>query len=132
MLRKPANGCSSIFNTQNESHQSSQLDARKQISAIFIFFVAKVHKFREIFLINIYNNFYLRHQLKEQREKERKARKAKANGEDDGGEFDDLVSALRSGEVFDKDLSKMKRNRKRINNQSTDSSRERPVTKLNF
>ncbi|KAM9840152.1 disheveled-associated activator of morphogenesis 1b isoform 2-T3 [Aulostomus maculatus] len=71
-------------------------------------------------------------QLKEQREKERKARKAKANGEDDGGEFDDLVSALRSGEVFDKDLSKMKRNRKRINNQATDSSRERPVTKLNF
>uniref|UniRef100_A0A8C3AH64 Dishevelled associated activator of morphogenesis 1b n=1 Tax=Cyclopterus lumpus TaxID=8103 RepID=A0A8C3AH64_CYCLU len=71
-------------------------------------------------------------QLKEQREKERKARKAKANGEDDGGEFDDLVSALRSGEVFDKDLSKMKRNRKRINNQTTDASRERPVTKLNF
>uniref|UniRef100_A0A672GLH7 Dishevelled associated activator of morphogenesis 1b n=1 Tax=Salarias fasciatus TaxID=181472 RepID=A0A672GLH7_SALFA len=71
-------------------------------------------------------------QLKEQREKERKARKAKANGEDDGGEFDDLVSALRSGEVFDKDLSKMKRNRKRIINQSTDSGRERPVTKLNF
>uniref|UniRef100_A0AAX7SYV5 Dishevelled associated activator of morphogenesis 1b n=1 Tax=Astatotilapia calliptera TaxID=8154 RepID=A0AAX7SYV5_ASTCA len=71
-------------------------------------------------------------QLREQREKERKARKAKANGEEDGGEFDDLVSALRSGEVFDKDLSKMKRNRKRINNQNTDSGRERPVTKLNF
>uniref|UniRef100_A0A3Q2DIZ7 Dishevelled associated activator of morphogenesis 1b n=1 Tax=Cyprinodon variegatus TaxID=28743 RepID=A0A3Q2DIZ7_CYPVA len=71
-------------------------------------------------------------QLKEQREKERKARKAKANGEDDGGEFDDLVSALRSGEVFDKDLSKMKRNRKRINLQNTDPSRERPVTKLNI
>uniref|UniRef100_A0A8C6KLP6 Dishevelled associated activator of morphogenesis 1b n=1 Tax=Nothobranchius furzeri TaxID=105023 RepID=A0A8C6KLP6_NOTFU len=71
-------------------------------------------------------------QLKEQREKERKARKAKANGEDDGGEFDDLVSALRSGEVFDKDLSKMKRNRKRINSQNNDSSRERPLMKLNF
>uniref|UniRef100_A0A669B676 Dishevelled associated activator of morphogenesis 1b n=1 Tax=Oreochromis niloticus TaxID=8128 RepID=A0A669B676_ORENI len=71
-------------------------------------------------------------QLREQREKERKARKAKENGEEDGGEFDDLVSALRSGEVFDKDLSKMKRNRKRINNQNTDSGRERPVTKLNF
>ncbi|KAM9779113.1 disheveled-associated activator of morphogenesis 1b isoform 4-T4 [Syngnathus typhle] len=70
-------------------------------------------------------------QLKEQREKERKARKAKANGEDDGGEFDDLVSALRSGEVFDKDLSKMKRNRKRINSQNSDGGRERPVTKLN-
>lgn len=71
-------------------------------------------------------------QLKEQRERERKARKAKANGEEDGGEFDDLVSALRSGEVFDKDLSKMKRNRKRINNQGGESGRERPVTKLNF
>ncbi|XP_077443156.1 disheveled-associated activator of morphogenesis 1b isoform X1 [Stigmatopora argus] len=72
-------------------------------------------------------------QLKEQRDKERKARKAKANGEDDGGEFDDLVSALRSGEVFDKDLSKMKRNRKRINSQNSDGSgRERPVARLNF
>uniref|UniRef100_A0A3P9JWG7 Dishevelled associated activator of morphogenesis 1b n=1 Tax=Oryzias latipes TaxID=8090 RepID=A0A3P9JWG7_ORYLA len=71
-------------------------------------------------------------QLREQREKERKARKAKANGEDNGGEFDDLVSALRSGEVFDKDLSKMKRNRKRINNQTTDSGRERTITKVNI
>ncbi|XP_031437727.1 disheveled-associated activator of morphogenesis 1b isoform X1 [Clupea harengus] len=70
-------------------------------------------------------------QMKEQRDKERKARKAKENGEDDGGEFDDLVSALRSGEVFDKDLSKMKRNRRRINSQP-DTGRERPVTKLNF
>ncbi|KAK1339252.1 hypothetical protein QTO34_019931 [Cnephaeus nilssonii] len=60
-----------------------------------------------------------------------KIRKAKENSEE-GGEFDDLVSALRSGEVFDKDLSKLKRNRKRITNQMTDSSRERPVTKLNF
>ncbi|XP_036398074.1 disheveled-associated activator of morphogenesis 1 isoform X2 [Megalops cyprinoides] len=66
-------------------------------------------------------------QLKEQRERERKARKA-----EEDGEFDDLVSALRSGEVFDKDLSKMKRNRKRINSQATETSRERPVTKLNF
>uniref|UniRef100_A0A8C2FJG0 Dishevelled associated activator of morphogenesis 1a n=1 Tax=Cyprinus carpio TaxID=7962 RepID=A0A8C2FJG0_CYPCA len=70
-------------------------------------------------------------QLKEQREKERKARKAKENCEEDG-EFDDLVSALRSGEVFDKDLSKMKHNRKRPGKQSAESSRERPITKLNF
>lgn len=70
-------------------------------------------------------------QLKEQRERERKARKAKESGEE-GGEFDDLVSALRSGEVFDKDLSKLKRNRKRIANQLADSGRERPITKLNF
>uniref|UniRef100_A0A674AIM9 Dishevelled associated activator of morphosis 1 n=1 Tax=Salmo trutta TaxID=8032 RepID=A0A674AIM9_SALTR len=69
-------------------------------------------------------------QLKEQREKERKAKKAKENCEEDG-EFDDLVSALRSGEVFDKDLSKMKRNRKRANS-SAETSRERPVTKLNL
>uniref|UniRef100_A0A8C5PF61 Dishevelled associated activator of morphosis 1 n=1 Tax=Leptobrachium leishanense TaxID=445787 RepID=A0A8C5PF61_9ANUR len=70
-------------------------------------------------------------QLKEQRDRERKARKAKENGEEEG-EFDDLVSALRSGEVFDKDLSKLKRNRKRITSQTTESSRERPVTKLNY
>lgn len=69
--------------------------------------------------------------MKEQRDKERKARKAKENCEEDG-EFDDLVSALRSGEVFDKDLSKMKRNRKRPNNPNADSGRERPVTKLNI
>ncbi|XP_041928350.1 disheveled-associated activator of morphogenesis 1 isoform X1 [Alosa sapidissima] len=70
-------------------------------------------------------------QLKEQRDKERKARKAKENCEEDG-EFDDLVSALRSGEVFDKDLSKMKRNRKRPNNPNAESGRERPITKLNI
>ncbi|XP_047677376.1 disheveled-associated activator of morphogenesis 1 [Tachysurus fulvidraco] len=67
-------------------------------------------------------------QLKEQREKERKARKARENCEEDG-EFDDLVSALRSGEVFDKDLSKMKRNRKRANTQHLETSRERTITK---
>uniref|UniRef100_UPI00398F3194 disheveled-associated activator of morphogenesis 1 n=1 Tax=Pristiophorus japonicus TaxID=55135 RepID=UPI00398F3194 len=69
-------------------------------------------------------------QLKEQREKERKAKKAK-EGSEEGGEFDDLVSALRSGEVFDKDF-KLKRNRKRVISQVTDGSRERPVTKLNY
>ncbi len=48
------------------------------------------------------------------------------------GEFDDLVSALRSGEVFDKD-SKLKRNRKRSVNQLADcGGRERPVTKMNY
>ncbi|GAA6086414.1 disheveled-associated activator of morphogenesis 1 [Tachysurus ichikawai] len=67
-------------------------------------------------------------QLKEQREKERKARKARENCEEDG-EFDDLVSALRSGEVFDKDLNKMKRNRKRTNTHNLETSRERTITK---
>lgn len=48
------------------------------------------------------------------------------------GEFDDLVSALRSGEVFDKD-SKLKRNRKRSVNQLVDGGgRERSVTKVNY
>ncbi|XP_029448791.1 disheveled-associated activator of morphogenesis 2 [Rhinatrema bivittatum] len=71
--------------------------------------------------------------LKEQREKERRLKKAKAGSvSDEGGEFDDLVSALRSGEVFDKDLSKLKRNRKRSGNQVLDTSRERAVTKLNY
>ncbi|XP_053315011.1 disheveled-associated activator of morphogenesis 2 isoform X2 [Spea bombifrons] len=71
--------------------------------------------------------------LKEQREKERRLKKAKAgSASEEGGEFDDLVSALRSGEVFDKDLSKLKRNRKRSGNQVLDPSRERAVTKLNY
>ncbi|XP_044140879.1 disheveled-associated activator of morphogenesis 2 isoform X1 [Bufo gargarizans] len=70
--------------------------------------------------------------LKEQREKERRLKKAKAGSiSEEGGEFDDLVSALRSGEVFDKDISKLKRNRKRSGNQILDTSRERAVTKLN-
>lgn len=83
-----------------------------------------------IILINFLFSFSVS-QLKEQRERERKARKARENCEEDG-EFDDLVSALRSGEVFDKDLNKMKRNRKRANTQNLESSRERPVTKLNL
>nr|XP_046268384.1 disheveled-associated activator of morphogenesis 1 [Scatophagus argus] len=63
------------------------------------------------------------------REREQKAKERKANGEEEGGEFDDLVSALRSGEVFDKDMSKM--NRRKQRRHDFDSSRERPVTKLN-
>uniref|UniRef100_A0A674IRI4 Dishevelled associated activator of morphosis 2 n=1 Tax=Terrapene triunguis TaxID=2587831 RepID=A0A674IRI4_9SAUR len=71
--------------------------------------------------------------LKEQREKERRQKKAKAGSiSEESGEFDDLVSALRSGEVFDKDLSKLKRNRKRSGNQGLETSRERAVTKLNY
>ncbi|XP_069810935.1 disheveled-associated activator of morphogenesis 2 isoform X2 [Dendropsophus ebraccatus] len=71
--------------------------------------------------------------LKDQREKERRMKKAKAGSiSEEGGEFDDLVSALRSGEVFDKDISKLKRNRKRSVNQLLDTSRERAVTKLNY
>lgn len=61
--------------------------------------------------------------------KEREQRAKKPNEEEEGGEFDDLVSALRSGEVFDKDLSKM--NRRKQRRHEFDSSRERPVTKLN-
>lgn len=63
------------------------------------------------------------------REREQKAKKSKAN-EEEGGEFDDLVSALRSGEVFDRDLSQMNRRKQRKNN-VVDGSRERAVTKLN-
>ncbi|KAI5102625.1 disheveled-associated activator of morphogenesis 2 [Silurus meridionalis] len=72
--------------------------------------------------------------LKDQRERERRAKKNAGGGvSEEVGEFDDLVSALRSGEVFDKDLSKLKRNRKRSVNQLVDSSgRERPITKVNY
>ncbi|XP_051781362.1 disheveled-associated activator of morphogenesis 2 isoform X3 [Erpetoichthys calabaricus] len=72
--------------------------------------------------------------LKEQREKERRLKKTKAGSiSEEGGEFDDLVSALRSGEVFDKDLSKLKRNRKRSGSQLIENgSRERAVTKVTY
>uniref|UniRef100_A0A667Y9F3 Dishevelled associated activator of morphosis 2 n=1 Tax=Myripristis murdjan TaxID=586833 RepID=A0A667Y9F3_9TELE len=70
--------------------------------------------------------------LKEQRERERRAKKGGA-ADEVGGEFDDLVSALRSGEVFDKDLNKFKRNRKRSVNQLVEGGgRERAVTKVNY
>lgn len=71
-------------------------------------------------------------QLKEQRERERRAKKSGAS-EEVGGEFDDLVSALRSGEVFDKDLNKFKRSRKRSVNQLVEGGgRERAVSKVNY
>ncbi|XP_037652369.1 disheveled-associated activator of morphogenesis 1-like isoform X2 [Sebastes umbrosus] len=69
--------------------------------------------------------------IEAQLKKDREAKRAKANEGEEGGEFDDLVSALRSGEVFDKDLSKMNRRKQRKQN-VFDSSRERPsVTELN-
>lgn len=40
------------------------------------------------------------------------------------GEFDDLISALRTGDVFGEDIAKLKRQRRRQNAQS-DFSRER-------
>lgn len=61
--------------------------------------------------------------------KEREQRMRKLNEEGERGEFDDLVSALRSGEVFEKDLSKI--NRRKQRRHDVDSSRERPVSKLN-
>ncbi|XP_035250227.1 disheveled-associated activator of morphogenesis 2 isoform X1 [Anguilla anguilla] len=73
--------------------------------------------------------------LKAQRERERRAKKSAGGSvsEEGGGEFDDLVSALRSGEVFDKDLSKLKRNRKRSTKELAEGAgRERPVTKVNY
>ncbi|XP_037375552.1 disheveled-associated activator of morphogenesis 2 [Talpa occidentalis] len=73
--------------------------------------------------------------LKEQRERERwqRQRKVLAGGAlEEGGEFDDLVSALRSGEVFDKDLCKLKRSRKRSGSQALDVTRERAINRLNY
>ncbi|KAM7135382.1 disheveled-associated activator of morphogenesis 2 isoform 4-T6 [Molossus nigricans] len=73
--------------------------------------------------------------LKEQRERERwqRQRKVHAGGAlEEGGEFDDLVSALRSGEVFDKDLCKLKRSRKRSGAQALEVTRERAINRLNY
>uniref|UniRef100_A0A2K6FEX4 Dishevelled associated activator of morphosis 2 n=1 Tax=Propithecus coquereli TaxID=379532 RepID=A0A2K6FEX4_PROCO len=74
--------------------------------------------------------------LKEQRERERwqRQRKVRAGSalDEGGGEFDDLVSALRSGEVFDKDLCKLKRSRKRSGSQAPEVTRERAINRLNY
>ncbi|KAB0354807.1 hypothetical protein FD755_022266 [Muntiacus reevesi] len=73
--------------------------------------------------------------LKEQRERERWQRQRKVHAGsalEEGGEFDDLVSALRSGEVFDKDLCKLKRSRKRSGSQALESTRERAINRLNY
>uniref|UniRef100_G3U3H6 Dishevelled associated activator of morphosis 2 n=1 Tax=Loxodonta africana TaxID=9785 RepID=G3U3H6_LOXAF len=73
--------------------------------------------------------------LKEQRERERWQRQRKVlagSALEEGGEFDDLVSALRSGEVFDKDLSKLKRSRKRSGSQALEVTRERAINRLNY
>ncbi|KFO27005.1 Disheveled-associated activator of morphogenesis 2 [Fukomys damarensis] len=77
---------------------------------------------------------------KRKEEEERRARmeamrKVLAGGSlelEEGGEFDDLVSALRSGEVFDKDLSKLKRSRKRSGSQAPEVTRERALNRLNY
>ncbi|KAF6113386.1 dishevelled associated activator of morphogenesis 2 [Phyllostomus discolor] len=74
-------------------------------------------------------------QLKEQRERERWQRQRKVHAGsalEEGGEFDDLVSALRSGEVFDKDLCKLKRSRKRPGGQALEVTRERAINRLNY
>ncbi|XP_019312568.2 disheveled-associated activator of morphogenesis 2 isoform X1 [Panthera pardus] len=73
--------------------------------------------------------------LKEQRERERWQRQRKVHAGstlEEGGEFDDLVSALRSGEVFDKDLCKLKRSRKRSGSQALEVTRERAISRLNY
>ncbi|XP_043447247.1 disheveled-associated activator of morphogenesis 2 isoform X1 [Prionailurus bengalensis] len=73
--------------------------------------------------------------LKEQRERERWQRQRKVHAGstlEEGGEFDDLVSALRSGEVFDKDLCKLKRSRKRSASQAPEVTRERAISRLNY
>lgn len=69
--------------------------------------------------------------LQMKRDREQKAKKAQINVKgDEGGEFDDLVSALRSGEVFDKNLSRMIRKKHR-RQETVNDNRERPATKLN-
>ncbi|KAI5278973.1 Disheveled-Associated Activator Of Morphogenesis 2 [Manis pentadactyla] len=73
--------------------------------------------------------------LKEQRERERwqRQRQVPAGSTlEEGGEFDDLVSALRSGEVFDKDLCKLRRSRKRSGSQALEATRERAISRLNY
>ncbi|CAG2205708.1 DAAM [Mytilus edulis] len=65
----------------------------------------------------------LEEQMRREREKSRmkKSRMQMAKL----GEFDELISALRTGDVFGEDLSKMRRNRKRAVTPQRENSRER-------
>jgi len=71
--------------------------------------------------------------LQEQKAEEKRKRSAKKTGlreainKEDGnrGEFDDLVSALRSGEIFDKDKHKFQQRRGRAKRPSISAGRER-------
>ncbi|XP_034015353.1 disheveled-associated activator of morphogenesis 1 [Thalassophryne amazonica] len=69
-------------------------------------------------------------EAKLKRDREQKMRKAKANEgrEEGGGEFDDLVSALRSGEVFTKDLSMMKLRKQPIHHSSQGEGEQSATT----
>ena len=48
----------------------------------------------------------------------------------ESGEFDDLISALRTGDLFGEDMAKMKRNRRRPPPSKTTSTRERVIVKV--
>ncbi|CAC5408875.1 DAAM [Mytilus coruscus] len=69
----------------------------------------------------------LEEQMKREREKLRLKKGENANGKAGSakGEFDELISALRTGDVFGEDLSKMRRNRKRAVTPQREDSRER-------
>ncbi|ESO96460.1 hypothetical protein LOTGIDRAFT_159871 [Lottia gigantea] len=79
-------------------------------------------------------------QLKKDREKRILLRRASTNtdktsvngnnsklsqNDNEKGEFDDLISALRTGDVFGEDMAKMKRTRRRVSNSNAEMSRER-------
>jgi len=55
-------------------------------------------------------------QLKVERESRERSRQTSSKV-DCKGEFDDLISALRTGEVFGEDIAKLKRTRRRASNQ---------------
>lgn len=68
----------------------------------------------------------LEEQMKKEREKSRLKKAESVGGKSPGkGEFDELISALRTGDVFGEDLSRMRRNRKRAVTPQREHSRER-------
>ncbi|XP_076099910.1 disheveled-associated activator of morphogenesis 1-A-like [Mytilus galloprovincialis] len=69
----------------------------------------------------------LEEQMRREREKSRMKKGENSNGKAGSakGEFDELISALRTGDVFGEDLSKMRRNRKRAVTPQRENSRER-------
>ena len=67
----------------------------------------------------------LEEQMRKEREKSRLRRESNGKAQSAKGEFDELISALRTGDVFGEDLSRMRRNRKRALTPQRDETRER-------
>ncbi|XP_033125746.1 disheveled-associated activator of morphogenesis 1-A-like isoform X1 [Anneissia japonica] len=114
--------------------------SKAQPESFFGTFAAFLQAFNEAKIDNI--NFKKKREEEQKRarlevekmEKERKKNKkgqdnkGKGKGKNGVGEFDDLISALRTGDVFGEDMAKIKRNKRRNAKDSAENSNSRERT----